>query len=161
MERQQFPIKLSWALTIQKNQGLTLPKAVIDLAKSERTPGISYVTISRVKSLSSCLIQPMTYERLQSIKSSRNLQYRLQEEQRLDLIAQQTLQFNMYTLFQFIYNKWQGWSSGESTCLPPMWPGFDFRTRRHTWIEFVGSLLCYERFSPGYSGFPLSPKTNI
>jgi len=29
------------------------------------------------------------------------------------------------------------------------------------WVEFVGSLLCYERFSPGYSGFPLSPKTNI
>ena len=57
--------------------------------------------------------------------------------------------------------RWQGWPSGESTCLPPMWPGFDFRTRRHTWIEFVGSLLCYERFSPGYSGFLLSPKTNI
>ena len=55
----------------------------------------------------------------------------------------------------------QGWPSGESTCLPPMWPGFDFRTRRHMWVEFVGSLLCYERFSPGYSGFPLSPKTNI
>ena len=57
-------------------------------------------------------------------------------------------------------NWWQGWPSGESTCLPPMWPGFDI-TRRHTWIEFVGSLLYYERFSPGYSGFPLSPKTNI
>ena len=25
----------------------------------------------------------------------------------------------------------------------------------------VGSLLCSERFSSGYSGFPLSPKTNI
>ena len=59
------------------------------------------------------------------------------------------------------YYRWQGWPSGESTCLPPMWPGFDFRTRCHTWIEFVGSLLCYERFSPGYSGFPLSTKTNI
>ena len=29
------------------------------------------------------------------------------------------------------------------------------------WVEFVGSLLCPERFSPGNSGFPLSPKTNI
>ena len=60
-----------------------------------------------------------------------------------------------------IQMRWQGWRYGESTCLPPMWPGFDFRTRRHTWIEFVGSLLCYERFFPGYSGFPLSLKTNI
>ena len=24
------------------------------------------------------------------------------------------------------------------------------------WVEFVGSLLCSERFFPGYSGFPLS-----
>ena len=28
-----------------------------------------------------------------------------------------------------------------STRLPPMWPGFDSRTRRHKWAEFVGSLL--------------------
>ena len=44
----------------------------------------------------------------------------------------------------------QGWCSGESTRLPPMWPGFDSRTRRHKWVEFVvGSLLCLEGFSPG------------
>ena len=30
------------------------------------------------------------------------------------------------------------------------------------WVEFVvGSLLCPERFFSGYSGFPLSSKTNI
>ena len=45
--------------------------------------------------------------------------------------------------------------------LPPMCPGFDSRTRRHMWVEFVvGSLLCPERFFSGYSGFPLSSKTN-
>ena len=31
----------------------------------------------------------------------------------------------------------------------------------HMWIESVGSLLFSERFFPGYSGFPLSSKTNI
>ena len=41
----------------------------------------------------------------------------------------------------------QGWRSGESTRLPPMWPGLDPQTRRHMWVEFVGSLLCTERFS--------------
>ena len=56
----------------------------------------------------------------------------------------------------------QGWRSGESTRLPPMWPGFDSRTRRHMWVEFVvGFLLCSERFFSGYTGFPLSAKTNI
>ena len=43
-----------------------------------------------------------------------------------------------------------------------MCPGFDSRTRRHMWIEFVlGSLPGSERFFPGYSGFLLSSKTNI
>ena len=43
-----------------------------------------------------------------------------------------------------------------------MCPGFDSRTRRHMWVEFVvGSLLCSKRFFSGYSSFPLSPKTNI
>ena len=48
----------------------------------------------------------------------------------------------------------QGWRSGESTRLPPMWPRFNFQTRRHMWVEFVGSLLCTEMFS---SGTPVSP----
>ena len=43
-----------------------------------------------------------------------------------------------------------------------MWPGFKCRRRRHMWVEFVvGSLPCSERFFSGYSGFPLSSKTNI
>ena len=37
----------------------------------------------------------------------------------------------------------QEWCSGESTRLPPMWPGFIFQTRRHTcmWVEFVVGFL--------------------
>ena len=55
-----------------------------------------------------------------------------------------------------------GRRSGESARLPPMWPGFDSRSRRHMWVEFVvGSRPCSERFFSGYSGFPLSSKTNI
>ena len=101
-ERQQLPLRLAWALTIHKSQGLTLPKAWIDIGKSERTAGVSYVAISRVKTLSSCTIEPMTYERLTSLKSlatisrgwprswSGNLQFRLDEENRLNNIAQIT-----------------------------------------------------------------------
>ena len=88
-ERQQLPLRLAWALTIHKSQGLTLPKAWIDIGKSERTAGVSYVAISRVKSLASCVIEPMTYERLTSLKSA-NLQYKLEEENRLDQLAQAT-----------------------------------------------------------------------
>ena len=56
----------------------------------------------------------------------------------------------------------QGWRSGESARLLPMWPGFKSRRQRHMWVEFVVvSLPCSGRFFSGYSGFPLSSKTNI
>ena len=44
----------------------------------------------------------------------------------------------------------QGLRSGESTRLPPMCPGFDSRSRRYMWVEFVvGSRPCSEGLSPG------------
>ena len=53
----------------------------------------------------------------------------------------------------------QGWSSGDSTRLPPMWPRFESWHRRHMWVEFVvGSLLCSKRFFSGCSSFPLNSK---
>ena len=92
----------------------------------------------------------------------------------------------MYCCYPKIYFKGllgeQRWRSGESTRLPPMWPGFDSnlvprvsplhapgsptapwergwfdsRSRRHMWVEFVaGSRLCSKGFSPP------STKTNI
>ena len=43
-----------------------------------------------------------------------------------------------------------------------MCPGLDSQTQRHMWVEFVvGFLLCSERVFSGYSGFPISSKTNI
>ena len=56
----------------------------------------------------------------------------------------------------------QGRRNGEITRLPPVWPRFDSRIRRHMWAEFVvGSHPCSERFFFGYFGFPLSSKTNV
>ena len=89
-ERQQLPLRLAWALTIHKSQGLTLPKAWIDIGKTEKSPGITYVALSRVQNLSSCVIEPMSFERLSALKSSKNLTFRLQEEERLDYLAQAT-----------------------------------------------------------------------
>ena len=50
----------------------------------------------------------------------------------------------------------QGWRSGESARLPPMWPGFDSRTQRHMCCRqsVVGSFLAPRGFSPGSPVFP-------
>ena len=79
----------------------------------------------------------------------------------LGLLTSSNLSWNSH-IVHIILTTAQGWRSGESTRLPPMWPGFKSRRRRHMWVEFVvGSLPCSERFFSGYSGFPLSSKTNI
>lgn len=40
-----------------------------------------------------------------------------------------------------------------------LWLGFDSQSWSHLWVDFFGSLLCFERFfSARYSGFPVSSK---
>ncbi|CCE30183.1 uncharacterized protein CPUR_04031 [Claviceps purpurea 20.1] len=49
--RTQFPLTVAYAITVHKSQGTTLDRAVVDVSAKYFSPGLSYVTVSRVKTL--------------------------------------------------------------------------------------------------------------
>jgi ATP-dependent exoDNAse (exonuclease V) alpha subunit len=53
---EQFPLRLAWAITIHKSQGLTFEKAVID-AGAAFTSGQVYVALSRCTTLGGIVLK--------------------------------------------------------------------------------------------------------
>jgi ATP-dependent exoDNAse (exonuclease V) alpha subunit len=53
----QLPLKLAWAVTIHKSQGLTLDKAVIDMGRGAFAHGQTYVALSRCRTLEGIVLR--------------------------------------------------------------------------------------------------------
>ena len=90
--RLQLPLKLAWAVTIHKGQGLTLNKSALDVGKREFSSGLTFVACSRVRRLTDLLFDPpFPFQRLAKLGDSQRLQERLLEDVRLRHIETTTL----------------------------------------------------------------------
>jgi ATP-dependent DNA helicase PIF1 len=68
--RSQFPIRLAYAITVHKAQGMTMPKVVLNFTHSRKDLGVAYVAASRVRRLEDIMFEEsFDFERVTSAET--------------------------------------------------------------------------------------------
>ncbi len=85
----QFPLRLAWAITVHKSQGMTLDAARIDLTKAF-VEGMGYVALSRVRSLKHLILDGLNGMALRVSPLARQIDHELRtkSEQALQAYAE-------------------------------------------------------------------------
>jgi len=82
----QYPLKLAWAITVHKSQGLTFDKAIIDIGNAF-APGQIYVALSRLRSLKGLVLTSLISG--SGIRQDQNVSFFSKNKQEVDALQTQ------------------------------------------------------------------------
>jgi len=162
----QYPLKLAWAVTVHKSQGLTFEKAILDLSGTF-APGQLYVALSRLTSLKGLVLSsplpedpPQIDKKLSEFNASaaeqKELEENLKNSQKAFIVEMGKSVFDFSILLRELTNHQNSFNKEESRSI---------KQQYNEWTkEVIAEVMPLQKVGDGFAreiGRILQPDTFI